>query len=223
MNRIVKSNVASEVNYNGTRMFNGRRIDLEQLAGQARALWLAREGVMARSRVAELFSHAAWLSLFIVILTTANQLAHFHIRAVPALTLPFAVIGIALLILRRINIQINLPLAVQLPFDAAPLMQRLSLRVTEWVARAKALLVTLPVPQAPNMHLDQSAAVDTITLFVQRVSRNWLEVRALIELLWQQVSIVGPSPLFLLESSLVAFTCPADLLNRQPQVVVLRC
>ena len=217
-------------------MFNGRRIDLEQLAGQARALWLAREDMVARSRMVELFSQAALLALFVVVISTANQLSQIQFQSLPlpallptlpSLAFPFAILAIALLILRRINVQVSLQLPnVQLPFDAAPLMQRASLHISEFVARLKALGAALPLAlplPLLHVHLDDSEAVQSMMLFAQRMSRNWLEVRALLESLVERTYGIASVRLPLIKSSLVFTSFQAHLLARAPQVTVMRC
>ena len=215
-------------------MFNGRRIDLEQLAGQARALWLAREDRVARSRVAELFSQAAMLALFVVLISTANQLSQIHIQSLPAilptlpsLGFPFAILAITLTILRRIKMQVSLQLPnVQLPFDAAPLMQRASLHVSEIIARMKAmgaaLPLALPLPLL-HVHLDDNAAVQSVMLFAQRMSRNWLEVRTLLASLVERTYGIASVRQPLIKSSLVFTSFQAHLLARAPHVTVMRC
>ncbi len=204
-------------------VFNGRRIDLEQLASHAQALWEARDGMVARSRMSELFGHAALLSLFVVIVSAANQLAQlqFQARELPAVLLPFVIVGIALLILRRINIQINVRLPnVQLPFDAAPLVQRASLRITEVIARIQALVQSLPFPHA---HIGQSEAIQSVLLFAQRMTHSWLELRAVLEQLIERAALAVPIHFDLASFPFHTLAHYADLLTRQPRVVVMRC
>ncbi len=204
-------------------MFNGRRIDLEQLVSKAHALWEARNGMEARSRMSELFGHAALLSLFVVIVSAANQLGQlqFQARELPFVLLPFAIVGIALLILRRINIQINVQLpSMQLPFDAAPFMQRASLRTTEVIARIEALVQSLPLPHA---QIEQSEAIQSVLLFAQRMTRSWLELRAALEDLIEHANLAAPIRFDLDSFPFHTLAHHADLLTRQPRVVVMRC
>ncbi len=204
-------------------VFNGRRIDLEQLASHAQALWEARDGMVARCRMSELFGHAALMSLFVVIVSAANQLAQlqFQARELPAVLLPFVIVGIALLILRSINIQINVQLPnMQLPFDAAPFMQRASLRITEVIARIQALVQSLPLPHA---YIRQSEAIQSVLLFAQRMTRSWLELRATLEQLIERADLAVPIRFDLASFPFHTLSHYADLLTRQPRVVVMRC
>jgi membrane-associated HD superfamily phosphohydrolase len=204
-------------------VFTGRRIDLEQLASQARALWEAREGLAARSQMTELFSHAVLLTLFAAIVSAVDQMTQFHLRALPSTVLPFAVIAIALLILRRIKFQVNVQLphvCVQLPFDTAPFLQRMSLQLTGIVERVNTLITTLPLP---HLHLDQSEAAQSVLLFAQRVTANLLELRAVLATLIERVYKRASIQVDVTSSSL---QCPPDYpdqLTRQLKVVVLRC
>jgi|GEM_PF-6683876 len=219
-------------------MFNGRRIDLEQLAGQARALWQAREDRVVRSHVVELFSHAAWLSLFVVLVSTANQLTQLQVRpwralmpallaTLPSLSFPFAILAITVAILHRIRLQAGWQLPnVQLPFNAAPLMQRVSLYLTEFATRLKALgaglSLALPLPTL-HIQLDDSDVVQSVMLFAQRMSRNWLEVCAILQVLIERTYSITVTHLSLTGSALVLTGLQAHLLARVPHVTVLRC
>jgi hypothetical protein len=203
-------------------MFNGRRIDLDQLAGQARALWQAQAAQMANSRAVSLLSRATLLALFASIICTRRGLAQFHTYELPALLFPFVIVIIALAWLRRINAQVNhiaLP-AMTLPFHAAPLMQRLSLQVTTLVNRARAYALSAPLPR---IRFDDSAAAQTIMLFAQRMSRSWLELRAALAALVtlaNNAAAVRPGQIF---SPLSLFTLQHAALDRSPRVLVLRC
>ncbi len=204
-------------------MFTGRRVDLEQLASQARALWEAREGLVARSQVTEFFSHAALLTLFAAVVSAADQLTQFHLRALPSTLLPFAVIGIALLILRRIKVQVNVQLphvCVQLPFDTAPFMQRMSLQLTGVVERVHALSTTLPLP---HLHLHQSEAAQSVLLFAQRVTNNLLELRAVLGMLIERVYKHASTYVDLTSSPFQSPIDHPDQLTRQLKIIVLRC
>jgi hypothetical protein len=210
-------------------MFNGRRLDLDQLAGQARALWQAQTGLMADSRAAYLLSRATLLSLFAAVVCTRSELAQFDVHTLPALLFPFLIVVVALAWLRRINVQINFPALarVQLPFHtrAAPLMQRLSLHVTTLVERSRSLALNVPLPllPLPVVQLKDNAAVQSIMLFAQRMSRNWLELSAMLAAL---LAIVDRSSRMCAGDETrarLSSNCPARTLLRTPQVTVLRC
>jgi hypothetical protein len=203
-------------------MFNGRRIDLDQLMGQAQALWQAQAGQMANSRTAYLLSRATLLALFASVVCMRSTLTQLSAGELPALIFPFVIVTTALAWLRRINLQINriaLP-AVTLPFHAAPLMQRLSLQVTTLANRVRVMALSVPLP---HIHFEDSAAVQSITVFAQRMSRSWLELRAALEALIAAASKIAPARFDLIASPISLLACQHVALDRSPRVLVLRC
>jgi hypothetical protein len=203
-------------------MFNGRRIDLDQLTGQARALWQAQAGQMANSRTAYLLSRATLLALFASVVCMRGELTQITARELPALLFPFVIVMTALAWLRRINLQINriaLP-AVTLPFHAAPLMQRLSLQATTLANRLRELALSVPLP---HIHFEDSAAVQSITVFAQRMSRSWLELRAALEALVAAAAKIAPARFDLIASPISLLAYQHVALDRSPRMLVLRC
>jgi hypothetical protein len=203
-------------------LFNGRRIDLDALASQAQEMWRTRAGVVPRSATLEWLSRAVLLALFAVVIITFDELAQFQWRELPAVLLPFAVIALAGYWLRRMNVHITLTHVPQvtLPFEAAPLLQRLHLNVTAWLARAQAMLMALPLP---HLHLNEHEAVQTIMLFAQRMSRNWLELRTFIESAIKCAFAFAEAGMDWIASPFQSLLRANAGMTRAPQVIALRC
>jgi hypothetical protein len=177
---------------------------------------------MANSRTAYLLSRATLLALFASVVCMRAELAQITARELPALLFPFVIVTTALAWLRRINLQINriaLP-ALTLPFHAAPLMQRLSLQATTLANRARELALSVPLP---HIHFEDSAALQSITVFAQRMSRSWLELRAALEALVAAADKIAPARFDLIASPISLLTCRHAALDRSPRVLVLRC
>lgn len=185
-------------------------------------MWRARAGLMPRSASIEWLSRALLLVLFAVVIITRNELMHFQWHELPALLPPFGIVALAALWLRRMKAHVTFTHLhqVNLPFEAAPLLRRLQLDVTAWLARAKAVLMALPLP---HIHLDQHATEQTIMLIAQRLSRNWLELRALIEAAIERVFTFVKAGCDWITSPLHALLRASEGMTRAPQFIVLRC
>lgn len=208
--------------YNGRRLFNGRRIDLDALASQAQSLWRTRAIHGSCNASLEWLSRAVLLALFSVIIVTHDALMQFNWRALPSALLPFAVVALAGLWLRRMNAHItrtHLP-HVTLPFEAAPLLHRLQLNVTAWLARAQALLMILPLPQ---FHLNEQKAVQTVMLLAQRMSHDWLTLRAIVEAALERIFTSLQAGCDWISFPLQALIRTSTAMTRAPRVIALRC
>jgi hypothetical protein len=207
-------------------LFNGRRIHLDALASQAQAMWRTRAGLVPHSASIEWLSRALLLALFAVVIISRDVVMNFQWRELPAALLPFAVIALAGGWLRRmkghiITAHMSAPvLKGALPFEAAPLLRRMQLDVTAWLARWKATLMLLPIP---HIHLDEHEAVQTLMLFAQRMSRNWLELRALIEAAIERIFMFVTASCDWIISPLQALLRTCAGMSRTPRVIVLRC
>jgi hypothetical protein len=203
-------------------LFNGRRVDLDALASQARAMWQTRAGVVPRSAALEWLSRAVLLALFSAIIIARNELAHFQWRELPAVLLPFAVVALAGYWLRRMNVHITLTHVPQvaLPFEAAPLLQRLHLNATAWLARAQAVVMGLPLL---HIHLRRHQTAQTLLLVAQRMSRNWLELRAFIEAAFEHAFAFAAVGIDWIASPFQSVLRAIAGMTRAPQVIALRC
>jgi hypothetical protein len=203
-------------------LFNGRRIDLDALASQARELWHTRASLVPRSATLEWLSRAVILALFTVTIIAHDALSRFRWHELPAVLLPFAVVMLAGYWLRRMNVHITLTHMPQvaLPFEAAPLLHRLHLNATAWLSRMQALLMALPLP---HLYLDEREAVQSIMLFAQRMSHNWLELRAFIEAALERAFAIAEAVVDWIASPLQPLLRAIAGLTRAPQVIALRC
>jgi hypothetical protein len=207
-------------------LFNGRRIHLDALASQAQAMWRTRAGLVPHSASIEWLSRALLLALFAVVIISRDVVMNFQWRELPAALLPFAVIALAGGWLRRmkghiITAHMSAPmLKGALPFEAAPLLRRMQLDVTAWLARWKATLMLLPIP---HIHLDEHEAVQTLMLFAQRMSRNWLELRAFIEAAFENAFAFADAGIDWVASPFQSVLRAIAGMTRVPQVIALRC
>lgn len=185
-------------------------------------MWRARASLVPRSAALEWLSRALLLVLFAVVIMARESLAQFHWRALPAVLLPFVIVALAGYWLRRMNVHITFAHVprVALPFEAAPLLQRVPLDVTAWLVRAQALLLSMPLVP---IHLVEHRAAQTITLFAQRISRNWLELRILLEAVIECAFTFTSAGLDWITSPFHTLLRIAAGMTRPPQVIVLRC
>lgn len=206
--------------YNGRRLFNGRRIALNALASQAQEMLRMRAGLVPHSAALEWLSRAVVLALFSVVIVAHESLLQWRWHALPAALLPFAVVALAGWWLRRMNVHIaftHIP-NVALPFHTAPLLHRLRLNITTWPAHAQALLFAMPY-----IHLAQHEAAQAILLFAQRMSRNWIELRALIEAALEHVIASAQAGIDWIACPLQALLRTSAGMTRAPQAIALRC
>lgn len=202
-------------------MINGRRADLDQLLGQARVLWQARTTGMASSRMSYVLSRLTLLALFASVVSTRSELPTLTLHEVPSIVFPFVIVIVVGAWLRWINVQVafsDLP-SVRLPFHAAPMLRRASLHVTALLSRARALAAT----PLPHIGFEGSEAVRIITLFAQRMSRSWLELRAALEALIQLATGAVHSAGAWIAYRMPTAACRFASLDRSPRVTVLRC
>ncbi|MCL6511357.1 MAG: hypothetical protein K6U78_11770 [Anaerolineae bacterium] len=168
-------------------MSNGRRANLDRLLGQARMSWRAQADLLSHSVLLELLSRTTLLSLLIMAFITRDRLIQFDSSELPRLLLPAVVVGLAARWLQRAGLQVSpsawVPTALSL--EAGSLWQRLSLQLTTHLDRLHAITRSL----LPRFHLEDSAAVQSITAFVQRMSRGWLELCAALELIMQRTGV----------------------------------
>lgn len=185
-------------------------------------MWRARAGLVPRSAALEWLSRAVLLALFSVIIVTHDALMQFNWHALPSALLPFVIVALAGYWLRRMNVHItfaHVPRVV-LPFEAAPLLQRVPLHVTAWLARAQALLLSMPLVP---IHRVEHRAAQTITLFAQHLSRNWLELRILLETVIERAFTFTSAGLHWITSPFHALLRIAAGMTRPAQIIVLRC
>lgn len=185
-------------------------------------MWRARASLVPHSATLEWLSRALLLVLFAVVIMARELLVQFHWRELPAALLPFAIVALAGYWLRRMNVHITFAHVprVTLPFEAAPLLQRLQLNVTAWLARPQALLLSMPLLP---IHLVEHRAAQTITLFAQCISRNWLELRALLEAVVESAITFTSAGCDWIASPFHALLRIDAGMTRPPQVIVLRC
>ena len=100
------------------------------------------------------------------------------------------------------------------------MLQRLQLNVTAWLTRAQAMLLSLPLP---HIHLDEHEARQTILLFAQRMSHNWLELRAWIEAALETVVAFTQAGIDWIASPLQSLQRIFAGMTRAPLVIALRC
>jgi hypothetical protein len=201
-------------------LFNGRRIDLDALASQAQEMLRTHACLVPRSAALEWLSRALVLALFSVVIVAHESLLEWSWHALPAALLPFAVIALAGWWLRRMKVHVaiaHMP-QVSLPFHAAPLLHRLHLNLTAWPARAQAVLLSLP-----HIQINQHEATQALMLFAQRMSRNWIELRALIEAALECVITSAQAGIDWIACPLQALMRARAGMTRAPQVITLRC
>lgn len=179
-----------------------------------------RAGLVPHSAALEWLSRALVLALFSVVIVAHELLLQWSWHALPAALLPFAVIALAGWWLRRMNGHLaftHIP-QVSLPFHAAPLLHRLHLSITAWPARAQAVLLSFP-----HIHIDQHEAMQALMLFAQRMSRNWIELRTLIEAALECVVSSAQAGVDWIACPLQALMRAVAGMTRAPQVIALRC
>lgn len=201
-------------------LFNGRRLDLDALAGQAQALWRIRAHHLPRSASIEWLWRAVLLALFSVIIVARDALMQFNWHALPAVLLPFVVLSLAGLCLRRMSAHFTLSHLpkVALPFQAAPMLRQLQLNITAWLSRVQAMLLS-----QPHVRLDKHHAVQVLMLFAQRVSHNWLELRAWVEAALESVVAFAQAGVEWITSPFQSVLRAIAGMKRVPQVIALRC
>jgi hypothetical protein len=202
-------------------MSNGRRANLDRLLGQARMSWRAQADSLSHSVLLELLSRTTLLSLLIMAFITRDRLIQFDSSELPRLLLPAIVVGLAARWLQHARLQVSpsawVPTALSL--EAVSLWQRLSLQLTTHLDRLHAIARSL----LPRFHLEDSAAVQSITAFVQRMSRGWLELCAALELIMQRTG-VGHLPAVAARTSPGSHThSPGNLLAHILQTTILLC
>ncbi len=139
-------------------MFSGRRVDLEQLLGEARALWQARLASSShRARGWQVASALVLVTAFFVGLQSGYRLPQITLPELPSFILPLIVIGIAAVFLFTIKPHLNVnTLDVSAHWDGwqkqvacrtATLQLRFSVQVALWLYRLRDLTSLLVLPR----------------------------------------------------------------------------
>ncbi|NJM41893.1 MAG: hypothetical protein HC853_14630 [Anaerolineae bacterium] len=140
-------------------MFSGRRMDLEQWLGEARALWQARLASSAqRARGWQIASALMLITAFFVGLQSSYRLPQITLPELPSFILPLVVLALAAALLFKIKPHLNVNLNInvsehwdewqrQVAFSTATLHLRISVQIAVWVYRLRDLTSWLVLPR----------------------------------------------------------------------------